>query len=55
VTPFNYLRIEPFYSVFGKKNRAASFFVWLKSRIERSRSILCLVREPCECRGEKKR
>jgi hypothetical protein len=44
-----------FYSAFGKKNRAAPFFVWLKSRIERSRSILCLVREPYECRGEERR
>jgi hypothetical protein len=55
VAPFQYLRIESFYSAFGKKNRAAPFFVWLKSRIERSHSIICLVREPCECRGEKRR
>jgi hypothetical protein len=40
--------------VFGKKNRVALFFVWLKSRIERSRSILCLVRESYKCRGEER-
>jgi hypothetical protein len=51
VTPFPYLRMKPFYSAFGKKNRVTLFFVWLKIRIERSRSILCLVREPNECRG----
>jgi hypothetical protein len=51
VTPFPYLRMELFYSAFGKKNRVAPFFVWLKSRIERSRSILCLDREPYACRG----
>jgi hypothetical protein len=44
--------MEPFDSAFGKKNRTAAFFVWLNSRIERNRFILCLVREPCECRGE---
>jgi hypothetical protein len=54
VVPFQYLRMESFYSAFGKKNRAAPFFVWLKSRIERSRSILCLVVEPYECRGEER-
>jgi hypothetical protein len=31
---FHFLIIEPFYSVFGKKHRAAPFFVWLKSIIE---------------------
>jgi hypothetical protein len=55
VAPFQYLRMKPFYSVFGKKNRVTPFFVWLKSRIERSRSILCLVREPYECREEERR
>jgi hypothetical protein len=46
--------MEPFYSAFGK-NIVVPFFVWLKSRIERSRSILCLVREPYRCRGEERR
>jgi hypothetical protein len=44
--------MKPFYSAFGKNG--ATFFVWLKSRIERSRSILCLVREPYECRGKER-
>jgi hypothetical protein len=44
--------MELFYSAFGKQNRAAKFFVWLKSRIERSRSVLCLVGEPYECGRE---
>jgi hypothetical protein len=43
--------MEPFYSLFGKQNRATLIFVWLKSRIERSRSVLCLVGERYECRG----
>jgi hypothetical protein len=43
--------MEPFHSAFGKKNKVFYFFL-LKSRIERSRSILYLVREPYECRGE---
>jgi hypothetical protein len=30
------------------------FFVWLKNRIERSRSILCLIREPYEFREERR-
>jgi hypothetical protein len=46
--------MEPFYSAFAKQNRAALFFVWLNSRIERSRSVLCLVREPYEYRGEER-
>jgi hypothetical protein len=41
---FQYLRMESFYYAFGKKNIVVPFFVWLKSKIERSRSILCLVR-----------
>jgi hypothetical protein len=45
--------MEPFYSSFGKKNRVALFFVWLKSRIEWSHSILCLVGESYECRGRR--
>jgi hypothetical protein len=40
---FQFLRMEPFYSVFSKQNRVALFFVWLKSRIEQGRSVLCLV------------
>jgi hypothetical protein len=51
VVSFQYLRMEPFYSAFGKKNIAAPFFVWLKSRIQRSRSNRCLVGESYECRG----
>jgi hypothetical protein len=47
--------MKSFYSVFGKKNRVVPFFVWLKSRIKRSHSILCLVREPYRCRGEERR
>jgi hypothetical protein len=43
--------MESFYSTFGKKNRVIPFFVWLKSKIKRSHSILCLVREPYVCRG----
>jgi hypothetical protein len=42
-TLFQFLRIEPFYSVFGKQNGTTPFFVWLKSIIERSRSVHCLV------------
>jgi hypothetical protein len=51
VVSFQYLRIELFYSVFGKKSIAALFFVWFKSRIQRSRSNCCLVGESYECRG----
>jgi hypothetical protein len=43
--------MKSFYPAFSKKNRAAPFFVWLKSRIKQSRSILCLVGESYECRG----
>jgi hypothetical protein len=50
----SFFRMEPFYSPFGKQNRATLFFVWLKSKIERSRSIFCLVGEPYECRGKRK-
>jgi hypothetical protein len=46
--------MELFYSVFGKQNRAAPFLAWLKSRIERRRSVLCLVVEPYECIGEER-
>jgi hypothetical protein len=45
--------MELFYSVFDKKNRAAPFFVWLKSIIERSRSILCLVKSRVSIEGRK--
>jgi hypothetical protein len=48
----SFLRMEPFCSAFGKQNRVAPFFVWLKSRIEQNRSVLCLVREPYEYRWE---
>jgi hypothetical protein len=44
-------RMESFHSVFSKQNEVIPFFVWLKSTIERSRSVLCLVGEPYECRG----
>jgi hypothetical protein len=47
--PFQFLRIETFYSVFGKQNGTAPFFVWLKNRIERSHSVYCLVGEPYDC------
>jgi hypothetical protein len=32
VAPFQYLRMEPFYSAFGKKNKVVSFFVCLKNK-----------------------
>jgi hypothetical protein len=54
VAPFQFLRIEPFHYVFGKQNRTAPFFVWLKSRIEWSRSVHCLVEEPYECGGKER-
>jgi hypothetical protein len=40
--------------VFGKQNRTTLYFVWLKSRIEQSRFVLCLVGEPYECGGEER-
>jgi hypothetical protein len=43
--------MESFYYVFGRQNRTALFFVWLKSRIERSHSVLCLVKKSYACRG----
>jgi hypothetical protein len=46
--------MEPFYYPFGKQIEATLFFVSLKSRIEQSRSVLCLVGEPYECREEKR-
>jgi hypothetical protein len=46
--------MDPFNSVFGKQNGVALFFVWLKSRIERNRSVLYLVGEPFECEGEER-
>jgi hypothetical protein len=49
-----FLKIKPFYSPFDKQNKPTLFFVLLKSRIERSCSVLCLVREPYKCRGEKR-
>jgi hypothetical protein len=53
VVSFQYLKMEPFYSAFVKKNRTTLFF-WLKNRINQSSSILYLVREPYECRGEER-
>jgi hypothetical protein len=50
---FQFLRTGPFHYVFGKQNITALFFVWLKSRIELSHSIHCLVGDPYECGGEK--
>jgi hypothetical protein len=35
-------------------NRVALFFVWLKSRIEQSCSILCSVGEPYKCRRKER-
>jgi hypothetical protein len=46
--------MESFYSAFGKQNRVALFFVWLKSRIEWSHFVLCLDGEPYEYRWEKR-
>jgi hypothetical protein len=54
VAPFKFLGIEPFHSVFGEQNGTAPFFVWLKSRIERSRSVHCLVEEPYKCGVEER-
>jgi hypothetical protein len=34
MVPFQFLRMEPLRSTFGKKNGAAPFFVWLESTIE---------------------
>jgi hypothetical protein len=45
-TQFQFIRIESFHYMFGKHNKTTPFFVWLKSRIERSRSVYCLVGEP---------
>jgi hypothetical protein len=44
--PFQFLRMEPLRSTFGKRNEAAPFFVWLESAVERNHSIPCLVGEP---------
>jgi hypothetical protein len=46
---FQFLKIKSFHSVFNKQNRTTPFFVWLKSRIERSCSVYCLVGEPYDC------
>jgi hypothetical protein len=35
--------------MFGKQNGTAPFFIWLKSKIEQSRSVYCLVRESYDC------
>jgi hypothetical protein len=32
--PFQFLRMKPLRSTFGKQNGAASFFVWLESALE---------------------
>jgi hypothetical protein len=42
------------YSMFGRQNKTVSFFVWLKSRIEQSHSVICLVGELYECRGQER-
>jgi hypothetical protein len=34
MAPFQFLRMEPFRSTFGKKNGAALFFVWLESALD---------------------
>jgi hypothetical protein len=34
MAPFQFLRMEPLRSTFGKKNGAALFFVWLESVLE---------------------
>jgi hypothetical protein len=46
--PFQFLRMEPFHSTFGKENGAVPFSVWLESALEWNRSILCLVGESGE-------
>jgi hypothetical protein len=38
----------------ARKIISLHFFVWLKIRTERSRSILCLVAELYDCRGEER-
>jgi hypothetical protein len=35
--------------MFDEQNEIVPFFVWLKSRIERNRSVYCWVEEPYEC------
>jgi hypothetical protein len=54
VALFKFLGIESFHSVFVEQNGTAPFFVWLKSRIERSRSVHCLVGESYECGQEER-
>jgi hypothetical protein len=49
-----FLRMKPFYFVFGKQNIVTLFFVWLKSKIVRSRSVFCLVGESYEYRGKER-
>lgn len=46
--------MDSFYSEFGKQNRVAPFFVWFKSSIKRSRSVLYLVGKPYKFRGEER-
>jgi hypothetical protein len=41
--------------MFGKQNRAALFFCWLKSRIEQSRFVLCLVESHMSVEGRRGR
>jgi hypothetical protein len=48
---FQFLRNLSIYYVFGRKNRTISFFVWLKSIIEQSRSIHYLLGESYDCAG----
>jgi len=57
------IKIERFHSSFlewsrpilrlASRTESLYFFIWLKSKIERSRSVLCLVGESYTCRGEK--
>lgn len=51
-TPFPFMGIDSFYSVFGNQNETVLFFVWLKSWIKRGRSVHCLVRELYKVWGE---
>jgi hypothetical protein len=52
---FQFLGIEPFHYVVGDQNRTTPFFVWLKSRIELSRSVHCFVEDPYECGVEERK
>lgn len=45
--------MKSFYSTFGKLNKITLFFVWLKNRIKRNYSILCLVEELYDIDGRR--